>query len=42
MERSQFHHEGLTLSYLDTGGHVVHQDNPNGFADTVREFLRSR
>jgi pimeloyl-ACP methyl ester carboxylesterase len=21
------------------GGHVVHQDNPNGFADTVREFL---
>lgn len=21
------------------GGHVVHQDNPKGFADTVREFL---
>lgn len=21
------------------GGHVVHQDNPNGFADAVREFL---
>jgi len=21
------------------GGHVVHQDNPNGFADIVREFL---
>lgn len=21
------------------GGHVVHQDNPQGFADTVREFL---
>lgn len=21
------------------GGHVVHQDNPDGFADTVREFL---
>lgn len=21
------------------GGHVVHQDNPHGFADTVREFL---
>lgn len=21
------------------GGHVVHLDNPNGFADTVREFL---
>ena len=21
------------------GGHVVHQDNPSGFADTVREFL---
>lgn len=21
------------------GGHVIHQDNPNGFADTVREFL---
>ena len=23
------------------GGHVVHQDNPNGFADTVREFLHA-
>ncbi len=21
------------------GGHVVHQDNPSSFADTVREFL---
>ena len=42
---TQDHVEQMAARRLNTrlvtldGGHVVHQDNPNGFADAVREIV---
>jgi hypothetical protein len=44
--RHAFHGNGLRLSYLDAGGdgrvlvaHIIHMDNPQGFANAVTAFL---